>query len=117
MLLWVEETVPSGFYISNDQGATWTQSNTGLPATGSMHRLQIDVSQSNPDIIYAVIFDANTMSTSAYKSVNGGQNWTQISAGTYLGGNYGDGWIDQGFYDLCIAVDPENPNLCLYRKY
>ncbi len=76
--------IASGFYISTDQGETWTQSNTGLPATGSMHRLQIDVSQSNPDIIYAVIFDANTMSTSAYKSVNGGQNWTQISAGTYL---------------------------------
>ena len=100
----------AGFYISTDQGDTWNQSNDGLPATSSMHRLQIDVSQSNPDIIYAVIFDANTMSTKAYKSENGGVNWTQISPGTNLGG-YSGGWYDQGFYDLCIAIDPENPNL------
>jgi len=101
----------AGFYISTDQGTTWTQSNTGLPSTSSMHRLQIDVSQSDPDIIYAVIFDGNAMFTKAYKSVNSGVNWAQISAGTNLGGYYGGGWYDQGFYDLCIAVDPENPNL------
>ncbi len=100
----------SGFYISSDQGDTWTQSNTGLPPTSSMHRLQIDVSQTNPDIIYAVIFNGNAMSTKAYKSVNGGQSWAQISAGTNLGG-YAGSWYDQGFYDLCIAIDPENPNL------
>ena len=48
---------------------------------------------------------------SAYKSVNGGQIWAQISAGTNLGGFDGSGWYDQGFYDLCIAIDPENPDL------
>jgi len=101
----------AGFYISTDQGTTWTQSNTGLPPTSSIHRLQVDVSNSNPDIIYTVIFDANTMSSKAYKSVNGGVNWAQISPGINLGGYYGGGWYDQGFYDLCIAVDPENPDL------
>ncbi len=100
----------AGFYISNNQGISWLKSNLGLPPGSSMHRIQIDVSQSNPNMIYAVIFNLNTMSTSAYKSVNGGTSWAQISAGTNLGGFDGSGWYDQGFYDLCIAVDPENPN-------
>ena len=106
----------AGFYISTDQGTTWTQSNNGLPPNSSLHRLQVDVSKSNPGIIYTVIFDAGTMSTKAYKSVNDGQNWSQISPGTNLGG-YGGGWYDQGFYDLCIAVDPENqlqPSIIIY---
>lgn len=102
-----------GFFISNDQGATWVPSNSGLvlPTTGG--RIQFDISQSNPDIIYAVIYDLNSPAkslTRAYKSVNGGNSWAQISAGTDLGGCYGSDCGNQGGYDLCIAVDPVDPN-------
>ncbi|MCX6224043.1 MAG: T9SS type A sorting domain-containing protein, partial [Bacteroidia bacterium] len=102
-----------GFFISNDQGATWEQSNTGLllPAAGG--RIQFDISKSNPNIIYAVIYDLNlpnSATTRAYKSVNGGTSWSQISVGTKLGGFDGSSWYDQGLYDLCIAVDPVDPN-------
>ncbi|MCX6225596.1 MAG: hypothetical protein NTV01_12735, partial [Bacteroidia bacterium] len=104
-----------GFFISHDQGATWEPSNSGLflPEFG---RMQFDISQSNPNIIYAVIYDINDPVslavgiTRAYKSVNGGASWTQISAGIPLGGLSGTVWKDQGWYDLCIAVDPVNPN-------
>jgi photosystem II stability/assembly factor-like uncharacterized protein len=107
------ESPLSGFYISTDQGNTWTQSNTGLllPALGG--RMQFDVSRSDPNIIYAVIYEYTynffNMLTKAYKSVDGGGSWAHISAGTPLGGYY-DSWVDQGFYDLCIAVDPVNPD-------
>jgi len=103
-----------GFYISNDLGETWTQSNTGLmlPILGG--RMQFDISQSEPNIIYNVIYEftynPEAGPTRAYKSVNGGESWEQISGMTNLGGNYGGGWRDQGWYDLCIAVDPEDPN-------
>ncbi|MCX6225602.1 MAG: T9SS type A sorting domain-containing protein [Bacteroidia bacterium] len=102
-----------GFFISNDQGATWVQSNSGLllPTTGG--RMQFDIAKSDPNIIYAVIFDNNSPGsalTRAFKSVNGGNSWVQISAGTKLGGYSGSDWYDQGDYDLCIAVDPVNPN-------
>jgi len=100
----------AGFYTSNNQGISWLKNNFGLPPANSMHRIQIDISKSNPNIIYAVIFNLNTMSTSAYKTVNGGISWAQISSGTNLGGFDGSAWYDQGFYDLCIAVDPVNPN-------
>ncbi|MCX6226823.1 MAG: T9SS type A sorting domain-containing protein [Bacteroidia bacterium] len=103
----------SGFYISNDQGLTWIKSNDGLDPT-KIHRIQIDISKSNPDFIYAVTYDLNGSSelgiTSAWKSINGGTSWTRISAGTKLGGFDGSSWYDQGFYDLCIAVDPVNPD-------
>jgi hypothetical protein len=76
--------------------------------------MQFDIAQSNPNIIYSVVFHMNMNPTvgptSAYKSIDGGQNWTHISPATPLGGNYGYGWIDQGWYDLCIAVDPVDPD-------
>ena len=103
---------PAGFFISSDQGETWTQSNTGLILPPLGGRIQFDVSQSDPNYIYAVIYEFNWtfgVQTTAFKSVDGGNSWAQISTGTPLGG-YNGGWYDQGWYDLCIAVDPENPD-------
>jgi photosystem II stability/assembly factor-like uncharacterized protein len=104
-----------GFYISNDQGANWVPRNSGLLLPPLGGRMQFDISQSNPNIIYSVIYEftwnPNAGPTRAFKSVNGGNTWSQISVGTYLGGYYsGWGWLDQGWYDLCIAVDPDDPN-------
>jgi len=102
----------SGFYISTDQGETWNPANNGLPAPGIIRRMQMDISPSNPDVIYAVVhMSADTLGpeerTRAYKTSNGGSNWIHISPDTPLGG-YGNGWYDQGWYDLCIAIDPLN---------
>jgi len=102
----------SGFYVSNNAGASWTQSNTGLPAANTILRMQISVVNSSPSTIYTLIFNASGTPV-AYKTTNGGANWSQISAGTQLGGNFGSGWIDQGGYDLCIAADPTNANFVL----
>jgi photosystem II stability/assembly factor-like uncharacterized protein len=99
----------SGFYVSNNSGANWIQSNTGLPAATSILRIQISLSITTPSTIYALIYNASGTPV-AYKSTNSGSNWSQISAGVQLGGNYGSGWTDQGWYDLCIAVNPSNSN-------
>ena len=98
----------SGFYISTDSGNSWVQSDSGLQASNTIGRMQIDISKSSPNILYAVIYDGLDNTPKAYKSTNSGETWFQISAGTQLGGNYGSGWVDQGGYDLCIAVDPVN---------
>ncbi|MHA2033179.1 MAG: WD40/YVTN/BNR-like repeat-containing protein, partial [Candidatus Kariarchaeaceae archaeon] len=97
----------SGFYVSNNSGATWTQSSTGLPASSSILRMQISLANSSPSIIYALIYNGSGTPV-AYKTTNSGTSWNQISAGIQLGGNYGSGWRDQGGYDLCIAVNPSN---------
>ena len=103
------EQSQAGFLISTDGGLSFTQSNTGLPATNHIGRIQFDVSISNPSILYAVIFDQaplpGGMTTSAYKSINGGASWFPISDGINL-----CPFSDQGFYDLCIAVNPSNPD-------
>ncbi len=98
-----------GFYRSTDGGATWIQSNTGLPSATLIGRMQFDLSASSPLIIYALIYDHATsftgQRTAAFKSSDGGLNWAQISSGVnFTGGT-------QGWYDLCLAVHPSDPNI------
>ncbi len=103
------EQSQAGFLLSTDGGLSFTQSNTGLPAANHIGRIQFDVSISNPSVMYAVIFDKaplpGGMTSNAYKSENGGASWFQISEGINL-----CPFGDQGFYDLCIAVNPSNPD-------
>lgn len=103
------EQAQAGMLMSADGGLTFAPINTGLPAFNHIGRIQFDLSTSNPLVMYAVIYDKNIlpggMSTTVYKSTNGGGSWVQISAGVNL-----CEFSDQGFYDLCIAVDPINPD-------
>lgn len=94
-----------GFLVSTDGGITFNQSNMGLPAPDHIGRIQFDISQSNPLNLYAYIYDAipisGGMNSCVYRSTNGGASWYQISQGINLS-EVGD----QGFWDLCIAVNP-----------
>jgi photosystem II stability/assembly factor-like uncharacterized protein len=103
----------SGFYISTDAGDTWVQSdNTGLPPQTNIGRMQIDIAKSSPNILYAIIYDGMDNTPKAYKTTNSGENWTHISPGVMLSGYWADEneWYDQGDYDLCIAVNPSDPD-------
>jgi photosystem II stability/assembly factor-like uncharacterized protein len=106
----------SGFYYSTNSGVSWTQSNSGLPSTSSIHRIQITHSLSTSIPIatptfYAIIYtNSGTFRTRVYKSTDNGLSWNQVSVSVQLGGNYGSGWVDQGWYDLCIAADPTDAN-------
>ncbi len=104
-----------GFLISTNGGVNFFQSNSGLPPYTSMGRLQFDISQSNPSILYLLVHDippvSGGMSTCVYKSINGGSSWFQISSGVNIAGTYdGTTAFDQGDYDLCISVNPANPD-------
>jgi len=100
----------SGFYISADAGETWHQSNFGLQKPTTIGRMQIDIAKSSPNILYSIIYDGMDNTPKAYKTTNSGANWSHISEGTPLGGNYGSRWRDLGFYALCIAINPSDPN-------
>ncbi len=103
------EQAQAGMLMSTDGGLTFAPINAGLPAPNHIGRIQFDISVSNPSVMYAVIFDKyplpGGMTSSVYKSVDGGALWNQISEGVNL-----CEFSDQGFYDLCIAVDPRNPD-------
>ena len=45
----------SGVWKSTDNGATWAQINEGLPAPEHRGRIGLDVSRSNPNIVYAFV--------------------------------------------------------------
>lgn len=45
----------SGIYISNDGGETWQKSMKGFPGGKMVGRIGLDVSRSNPDVLYALL--------------------------------------------------------------
>ncbi|MBU1919492.1 hypothetical protein KKG66_01500, partial [bacterium] len=96
----------NGIYKSIDSGVTWTLLSNGMPSATSMGRIELDISPSNPDIIYAGV--SQTISSGAglygiYRSTNGGASWTQQATSPNM-------YSGQGWYNLVIAVDPLNPN-------
>ncbi len=112
----VYASAAGAFLRSTDAGATWSAFGSGLPAADAIDRIHISLAKNTPATIYAVIYTSSgslPAGTTAWKSTDGGANWSQISAGTPLGGNYGSGWNDQGSYDLCIAASPADANRVL----
>lgn len=93
----------NGIYRSTDAGATWTQLTNGLPAVGTYNRVNIAISQSDPNILYAG-FSNNTYNLLGfYRTTNGGNSWSQIpGVPNYLCG--------QGFYNHTIIVDQTDPD-------
>jgi photosystem II stability/assembly factor-like uncharacterized protein len=99
---------------------TWVNrsgSSTGLPG-GGLSNLQLAISPSNPNYVYAVAAASQNFSLQGvYQSTNGGQNWTQIAAGSPTF----QPLANQGDYNCCVAVYPTDPEriiiggLDLYR--
>lgn len=103
----VYATRGGNFYRSTDTGSTWSM----VSGTGSHSRGVIGVSPSSPNTVYFVTSDGSAYD-GTYKSTDAGQTWTlQSNTPNILswGCNGGDG--GQGWYDLDVAVDPNNANI------
>ncbi len=94
----------SGIWKSIDGGTTWNELTTGLPSGNEVGRIGIDISRSNPDILYA-FYDLPYDEVAVYKSTDGGATWTRTNDGTLYGNNSNFGW-----YFGQIRVDPSNAN-------
>ncbi len=91
------------FYRSTDGGRTWIQRGTGLPEN-IMGRLAIGLSPEDPNRIYLVATDFYTGTFHGfYRSDDGGSNF-------YLVSNTPDIITGQGYYNLAIAVAPNDPD-------
>jgi photosystem II stability/assembly factor-like uncharacterized protein len=102
----------AGVYKSTDFGQTWTPLNTGMPATGTIQRVKLAQSPSDPNYIYAFAVDISSGLYGIYKTTNAGNTWTYINPGVnILEGNDGSGSGGQGTYDFGAMVHPTNRDI------
>ena len=96
---------------STDYGDNWSKLTSGLPTTGK-YRVEVAVAESSPSTLYAVFGDSNYGFGGLYKSTNSGSSWTlQSSTPNIMGWSVnGTGSGGQAWYDMSIAVDPNDAN-------
>jgi photosystem II stability/assembly factor-like uncharacterized protein len=84
----------SGLFRSMDGGDTWQKLTNGLPA-GQTGRIGIDISRSDPNIVYAII---ENKEGGVFRSEDRGKSWTRMNQ-----------LNPRPMYYSQIRVDPVNP--------
>lgn len=100
----------SSLYRSTDGGVSFSQVTSGLPASG-VTRYALGVSPAQSAYVYAIAGGASGF-VGLYRSTNSGASFTQRSSAPNLLGYLSNGSDTggQAWYDLAIAVDPNNAN-------
>lgn len=94
----------SRIYRSLDGGDNWSELTNGLPSgANDKGRISIDISQSNPNVLYAFYTDKIGNIEGTFKSINGGDFWTQVNS-INTGTSYH--WWFGG-----IFIDPTDENI------
>jgi photosystem II stability/assembly factor-like uncharacterized protein len=117
-----------GVWKTTDGGKTWTEASEGLPAPQFRGRIGLDVSVSNPNVLYAFvdnydqgrparegerdaytrpIFEARIKSAEIYRSDDKGRTWRKLTDNNdFMMGHSGTyGWVFGQ-----IRVDPSDEN-------
>jgi len=95
-------------YRSTNDGATWEQMNNGI-SSGS--RSVIAVTEDDPEYVY-VLLSTSSEYKGIWRSTDGGDSFTNMSTTPNImswGCNGGSG--GQAWYDLDVAVDPNNKDV------
>jgi len=109
--LWAH-TGEHGVYKTTDGGKTWRQLTRGLPNDGRTGASDLAMDPSNPDILYAAMwerlrephrFTSGGPNGGIFKSTDGGETWTKLTSGLPSGptGRIG------------VAVARSNPNVLM----
>lgn len=97
--------ITSGIYRTTNGGTNWTELTSGLPSTASQKgRISIDISQSNPNVLYARYANSNGNIQGVYKTINGGDSWTAVNSNQLT--DVGFHWWFGG-----IFIDPTDENI------
>ncbi|MFO8086852.1 MAG: PKD domain-containing protein, partial [Bacteroidales bacterium] len=96
----------SYFFKSTNNGQSWSNITSGLPGSG---RYVIGVSADSANYVYVVAGDQNGL-VGCYRSINSGSSFsTQSTSPNILGySTTGSDNASQAWYDLAIAIDPNN---------
>jgi photosystem II stability/assembly factor-like uncharacterized protein len=93
----------SGLHKSTDGGITWREINRGLPNV-EIGRIGIDISDANPEIIYAIVEAANNKG-GFYKSTDRGENWIKQSSKVTSGNYYQEIFADPIEQNVVYIMD------------
>ena len=109
--IWASTRTNGEIYNSSTgSSGAWTKLNTGngMPATG-ISRIDFALSPSNPQVCYTFCAISGV---NFYKTIDGGANWTQLPDPVDADGGIGsDITRTQSWYDMSIAVDPNDENI------
>jgi photosystem II stability/assembly factor-like uncharacterized protein len=95
-----------GIYRSYDGGQSWEELTNGLPTLASQKgRIGIDISVSNPNILYAIYADRTGYFNGVYKSTDNGDTWIHTNDGSLS-----DCFVSYGWWFGRIKVDPVDPD-------
>jgi photosystem II stability/assembly factor-like uncharacterized protein len=117
-----------GIWKTIDAGKTWTEVNDGLPPPSARGRIGIDISRTNPSVLYAFvdnyepgrppqegerdaygrpIMESRIKSAEIYRTSDKGASWTKVSeSNDFMRGHSGTyGWVFGQ-----IRVDPADEN-------
>ncbi|CAM3310223.1 VPS10 domain-containing protein [Aequorivita lipolytica] len=96
--------ITSRIYKTTNGGSNWTELTNGLPSIASQKgRISIDISQSNPNVLYTRYADATGNIQGVYKTINGGDSWTAVNSSQLT--DVGFHWWFGG-----IFIDPTDEN-------
>jgi len=95
-----------GLYRSFDGGEIWTEMTNGLPTLAQdKGRIGIDISVSNPNILYAIYADEIGYFNGVFKSANNGDSWTRTNDNSLS-----NSFASYGWWFGRIKVDPVDPD-------
>lgn len=101
----------SRFYKSVNSGDSFAESMSGINQLLNIQRIAIAVTQANPDYVYLLISDnISSGFFGFYRSENSGSSFIKRSDSPNILSHSADGSGEggQGWYDLAVAVSPNN---------
>jgi photosystem II stability/assembly factor-like uncharacterized protein len=97
----------SGIFRSYDGGDSWVELTNGLPQSSPyIGRIGIDISESDPNTLYAIYADNIGYFAGVYRTDNGGDSWYRTNDGD-LSGMYSS----YGWWFGRISIDPADPDI------
>lgn len=114
--IWVSTLGGNGgvYRSASGNSGSWAKLNSGsngFPTSG-FSRIDIALAPSNSNCCYAFLENSSTGGLlDFYKTTDGGTSWTTCSKPSDADGGIGNELTrTQAWYDMSIAVDPNNPN-------
>lgn len=104
-----------GIYKSTTNGTSWTKVYDA--SSSGQQRIKLACAPSNSSIVYALVQDNASAIDDIIKTTNGGTNWNSTTGFSSIN------WLDQcsasgtdfsrgqAWYDMALAVDPNDPNI------